>query len=51
MAKIAIKGGDHWTSKGGNVKLFCLKVRRRSRQKHRHDPVRARLVDGLTTYF
>ena len=45
--QVRLPGTEHWTNKG-DVKLFLWnKVRRRSGQDPRHDPVRARLVDGL----
>ena len=44
---IHIQGNEHWTQKG-DAKLF-LWEKRRAQNSHgpRHDPVRARLVDGV----
>ena len=44
----AIKGEEHWTTKDGGVKLFLFeKCAGDPAKTVRHDPVRARLVDGF----
>ena len=42
-----IRGEEHWTNKGDDVRLFMWDKRRRSGRAGRHDPVRARLVHGV----
>ena len=45
--QVRLPGTEHWTNKG-DVKLFLWnKCRGRSGQDRGHDPVRARLLDGL----
>ena len=44
----AIRGEEHWTDKGADVRLFMWeKYAGDPTSPIRHDPVRARLLDGI----
>ncbi len=44
--QLSVKGQEHWTTKGP-AKLFMWEKRAPGGPEEGHDPVRARLVDGV----